>query len=439
MKWLDLPAIDTAQGAIQLPGSKSISNRILLLSALANGTTHAHDLLASDDTARMLDALKTLGIPISQTDANNYLIEGQNGQLPIHKADLFLGNAGTAFRPLVAVLALMNGDYRLSGVPRMHERPIADLVNALRQLNADITYLENENFPPLHIKPIKVQTKNTLELTIKGDLSSQFLTGLLMALPLTRKTSTINVTGTLISRPYVELTLAQMKLFGVQVECHDWKQFIIPGSQSYQSPGKVVVEGDASSASYFLAAGAIGGGPVRVQGVGRNSFQGDIRFTEALEQMGAHITWGDNWIESRAPDTKQTRSGKHLKAIDLDCNHIPDAAMTLAIAALFADGVTTLKNIASWRVKETDRLNAMAIELCKLGAEVEEGSDFLRITPPSSPITPNTAINTYDDHRMAMCFSLASFGAPIRINDPNCVSKTFPDYFEIFEQITRAY
>ncbi len=438
MKWLDLPAIGTAQGAIQLPGSKSISNRVLLLSALANGTTHVHNLLTSDDTARMLDALKTLGIPISHIVANDYLIEGQNGQFPIHKADLFLGNAGTAFRPLVAVLALMNGDYRLSGVPRMHERPIADLVNALRQLNADISYLENEDFPPLHIKPSNVQTKNTLELTIKGDLSSQFLTGLLMALPLTGKTSTINVTGTLISRPYIELTLAQMKLFGVQVECHDWKQFIISGNQSYQSPGKVVVEGDASSASYFLAAGAIGGGPVRVQGIGRNSFQGDIRFTEALEQMGSHITWGDNWIESRAPDATQTRPGKHLKAIDLDCNHIPDAAMTLAIAALFADGVTTLKNIASWRVKETDRLNAMAIELRKLGAEVEEGSDFLRINPPSIPITPNATIDTYDDHRMAMCFSLASFGAPIRINDPNCVSKTFPDYFEIFEQITRT-
>lgn len=436
MKWLDLPAIGTAQGTIQLPGSKSISNRILLLSALANGTTHVHDLLASDDTAHMLGALKTLGIPISQTGSNDYLIEGQNGQLPVHKADLFLGNAGTAFRPLVAVLALMNGDYRLSGVPRMHERPIADLVNALRQLNADITYLENEDFPPLHIKPINVQTKDTLDLTIKGDLSSQFLTSLLMALPLTGKTSTINVTGILISRPYIELTLAQMKLFGVQVECHDWKQFIIPGNQSYQSPGKVVVEGDASSASYFLAAGAIGGGPIRVQGVGRNSFQGDIRFTEALEQMGSHITWGDNWIESRAPDTKRTRPGKHLKAIDLDCNHIPDAAMTLAIAALFADGTTTLRNIASWRVKETDRLSAMAIELRKLGAEVEEGFDFLRINPPSTPITPDAAIDTYDDHRMAMCFSLASFGAPIRINNPNCVSKTFPNYFEIFKQIT---
>ncbi len=438
MKWLDLPVIGAAQGTVQLPGSKSISNRILLLSALANGTTHVHDLLASDDTARMLDALQTLGIPISQTAANNYSIEGKNGQLPVHKASLFLGNAGTAFRPLVAVLALMKGDYRLSGVPRMHERPIADLVDALRQLNANITYLENEGFPPLQIKPISTQTKDSLALTIKGDLSSQFLTGLLMALPLTGKTATINVTGTLISQPYIELTLAQMNRFGVHVECHDWKQFVLPGSQSYQSPGKVVVEGDASSASYFLAAGAIGGGPVRVQGVGRNSIQGDIRFTEALEQMGAHITLGDSWIESCAPNTIQSQPGNHLKAINLDCNHIPDAAMTLAVAALFADGVTTLRNIASWRVKETDRLNAMAIELRKLGAEVEEGADYLRINPPSTPIIPNAAIDTYDDHRMAMCFSLASFGAPVRINDPDCVSKTFPDYFEIFKQITHA-
>ena len=273
MKWLDLPAIGTAQGTVQLPGSKSISNRILLLSALANGTTHVHDLLASNDTARMLDALQTLGISISQTATNDYLIDGKNGQLPVHKADLFLGNAGTAFRPLVAVLALMNGDYKLSGVPRMHERPIADLVNALRQLNADITYLENEGFPPVHIKPIENQTEDSLALTIKGDLSSQFLTGLLMALPLTGKKATINVAGTLISQPYIELTLAQMKRFGIQVECHDSKQFILSGGQSYQSPGNVVVEGDASSASYFLAAGAIGGGPVRVQGVGRNSFK----------------------------------------------------------------------------------------------------------------------------------------------------------------------
>lgn len=437
MKWLDLPAINTAQGTIQLPGSKSISNRILLLAALADGTTHIFDLLASDDTARMLEALKTLGIPISQIAPNNYLIEGKNGMLPVREAQLFLGNAGTAFRPLVAVLALMHGNYELSGVARMHERPIADLVDALRQLGANITYLKDDGFPPLQIKPIGAQTKDNLELTIKGDLSSQFLTGLLMALPLTGKKSTINVTGTLISRPYIELTLAQMKRFGVQVECHDWKNFILPGGQSYQSPGKVIVEGDASSASYFLAAGAIGGGPVRVQGVGRNSFQGDIRFTEALEKMGAHITLGDNWIESSTPATKQSQSGKHLNAIDLDCNHIPDAAMTLAVAALFANGVTTLRNIASWRVKETDRLSAMAIELRKLGAEVKEGADFLSINPPSTPIIPNAVIDTYDDHRMAMCFSLASFGAPVRINDPNCVSKTFPDYFEQFKQITR--
>lgn len=437
MKWLDLPSVGSAHGIVQLPGSKSISNRILLLAALAEGTTYIHDLLASDDTAHMLNALKILGISISQTSENSYRVEGKDGKFPTQAADLFLGNAGTAFRPLVAILALMKGNYRLSGVARMHERPIADLVDALRQLGANIAYLGNRGFPPLEIRPADAHTEDSIRLTVKGDVSSQFLTGLLMALPLTGKQSVINVTGELISQPYIELTLAQMKLFDVHVECKDWKQFILPDNQSYRSPGTVTVEGDASSASYFLAAGAIGGGPVRVQGVGQKSAQGDIRFTEALEKMGACITLGDNWIESRA--RQSSSSDLHLAAIDLDCNHIPDAAMTLAVTALFAKGVTTLRNIASWRLKETDRLAAMATELRKLGAEVEEGLDYLRITPPANNhLTPNAAIDTYDDHRMAMCFSLASLGAPIRINDPGCVSKTFPDYFDEFTLITHA-
>ena len=434
MKWLDLPVVDTAQGKIQLPGSKSISNRILLLAALADGVTHIHDLLASDDTARMLEALRTLGVSISQLGTNDYQIEGCSGKFPVREADLFLGNAGTAFRPLVAVLALMNGSYRLSGVARMHERPIADLVDALRQLGANITYLGSEGFPPLLIKPAKINATSTPTLTVKGSVSSQFLSGLLMALPLTGKSSTIHVIGDLISQPYVELTLAQMKRFGIQVECNEHKYFTLPGKQFYRSPGDIIVEGDASSASYFLAAGAIGNGPVRVLGVGNGSLQGDIRFTEVLQMMGAHITLGDNWIESHRLTSSQT--DKPLKAIDIDCNHIPDAAMTIAVTALFADGITTLRNIASWRLKETDRLSAMANELRKLGADVEEGADFLRIKPPAVKITPNVSIDTYDDHRMAMCFSLASFGAPIRINDPNCVTKTFPDYFKKFAQIT---
>ncbi|SDY79772.1 3-phosphoshikimate 1-carboxyvinyltransferase [Nitrosomonas sp. Nm58] len=425
MDWLNLPVANGARGIVQLPGSKSISNRILLLAALANGKTLVRDLLISDDTTQMLNALRALGITINQISKNDFSVEGGRGKFPVKQADLFLGNAGTAFRPLVAVLAIMGGHYRLSGVPRMHERPIADLVNALRQLNASVTYLGNEGFPPLEIKPAEIQNKI---ITIKGDVSSQFLSGLLMALPLTGETATIIVNGTLISKPYVELTLAQMARFGIQVTQENWQRFTLPGPQTYKSPGEIIVEGDASSASYFLAAGAIGGGPVRVEGVGMESLQGDIHFADALEKMGAHITKGKNWIESSLP--ARNTSNHQLKAIDLDCNHIPDAAMTLATTALFAKGTTTLRNIASWRVKETDRISAMAKELRKLGALIEEGKDFIRITPPATSLTPNAIIDTYNDHRMAMCFSLVSLGAPVRINNPGCVVKTFPDYFE---------
>ncbi|MBY0475990.1 MAG: 3-phosphoshikimate 1-carboxyvinyltransferase, partial [Nitrosomonas sp.] len=348
-----------------------------------------------------------------------------------------LGNAGTAFRPLVAVLSLMHGHYRLSGVPRMHERPIADLVDALRQLGANINYLGNSGFPPLEIKPSTLHVNGDAHtVTVKGNVSSQFLTGLLMALPLSGKKSIIEVTGTLISQPYIELTLVQMQHFGVQVEHTHWQQFVIPAQQKYRSPGHISVEGDASSASYFLAAGAIGDGPVKVYGVGRNSVQGDIRFATALEQMGAKISMGENWIEASSARNGDNR--KLLHAIDLDCNHIPDAAMTLAVTALFAEGITMLRNIASWRLKETDRLAAMSTELKKLGAIVEEGADYLRITPPIHGLTPNAAIDTYDDHRMAMCFSLACLGAPVRINNPDCVNKTFPDYFGKLSQIVHS-
>ncbi|SOD18599.1 3-phosphoshikimate 1-carboxyvinyltransferase [Nitrosomonas ureae] len=437
MKWLDLPLAKKVQGTIRLPGSKSISNRILLLAALAQGTTQIHDLLASDDTGHMLDALARLGVMVTQTEKNNYRICGINGTFPVTDADLFLGNAGTAFRPLVAVLSLMHGHYRLSGVPRMHERPIADLVDALRQLGSNINYLGNSGFPPLEIKPFSPHISgDTHAVTVKGNVSSQFLTALLMALPLSGKKSIIEVTDTLISQPYIELTLAQMQHFGVQVEHTGWRQFVIPAQQMYRSPGHLSVEGDASSASYFLAAGAIGNGPVKVEGVGRNSVQGDVRFAAALEQMGAKISMGENWIE--ASSRNKDVNGKFLHAIDLDCNHIPDAAMTLAVIALFADGVTILRNIASWRLKETDRLAAMSTELRKLGANVEEGADYLRITPPIHGLTPHATIDTYDDHRMAMCFSLACLGAPVRINDPQCVAKTFPDYFERLSQLVHS-
>ncbi|HSH98394.1 MAG: 3-phosphoshikimate 1-carboxyvinyltransferase [Methylophilaceae bacterium] len=417
-----------ASGTITLPGSKSISNRTLLLAALASGTTDIRDLLASDDTDRMLHVLQKLGIKLNKTGECDWQVVGNNGIFDVKKAELFLGNAGTAFRPITAALAFLGGDYTLSGVARMHERPIGDLVDALRQAGADIEYLGNTGFPPLKISPANIDASKPIK--IRGDVSSQFLTALLMAAPLTKQTVTIEVIGDLISKPYIEITLNLMAKFGVEVERDGWQRFVIPANSRYQSPEIIYVEGDASSASYFLAAGAITGQPVRVVGIGKNSIQGDVRFAEALELMGATINYGDNWIES-------SRSISRLKALDLDCNHIPDAAMTLAVAALFANGSTRLSNIASWRVKETDRLAAMATELRKVGATVEEGADYIRITPPEK-LTPNAVIDTYDDHRMAMCFSLVSLGGvPITINDPGCVAKTFPDYFERFAQITQ--
>lgn len=425
-EFLDLPQLISAAGTVRLPGSKSISNRVLLLAALAEGETEVCDLLASDDTERMLEALKSLGVGVTHRGAESWSIKGCGGIFPVKQAELFLGNAGTAFRPLTAALALAGGDYILTGVARMHERPIGDLVDGLRQLGADVTYLVNDGFPPLHLKPAKIQPGGVVK--VRGDVSSQFLTGLLMALPLTGETVAVDVVGELISKPYIEITLAIMARFGVVVQREGWQRFTVPAGSRYVSPGKVYVEGDASSASYFLALGAIGGGPVRVEGVGQDSIQGDVRFAEALAKMGAVIEMGPNWMEARAPEAG-------LVAVDLDCNHIPDAAMTLATTALFAKGTTTLRNIASWRVKETDRIAAMAIELRKLGAVVEEGQDFIRVTPAS--LKP-AAIDTYDDHRMAMCFALAAFGTPLRINDPKCVAKTFPDFFERFAAVTKS-
>lgn len=430
MNWLDLPLINEARGVIRLPGSKSISNRILLLSALAQGVATISGLLRSEDTHQMLTALQTLGVNVEFREDGNVEVTGCNGTFPVKEARLFLGNAGTAFRPLTAVLAVMHGCYYLAGVPRMHERPIGDLVNALRQIGARIAYAGQNGFPPLEISPADIQPG---AVTVKGNISSQFLSGLLMALPLTGKPMAVTVDGPLISQPYVALTLQQMARFGVHVEQDSWQYFSIAGQQIYRSPGAVLVEGDASSASYFLAAGAIAGGPVRVEGVGQASQQGDIRFVEALEKMGAHIEMGDDWIECSS--TRQPVNGRQLIAIDIDCNHIPDAAMTLATTALFAEGTTTLRNIGSWRVKETDRIAAMSTELTKLGAKIESGEDFIRITPPDAHLTEHAAIKTYDDHRMAMSFSLVSLGTPVRILDPGCVTKTFPDYFEQFATI----
>ncbi len=457
-EFIDLPPLLSAQGTVRLPGSKSISNRVLLLAALSEGVTEVCDLLHSDDTERMLDSLGKLGIKIElpgiTEHPNIHRITGCGGEFPVKEAKLFLGNAGTAFRPLTAVLALSGGSYELSGgtveLPggRMHERPIGDLVDAMRQLGANIRYLGNEGFPPLQISPANLAGAT---VQVRGDVSSQFLTGLLIALPLTGQTVKVEVVGELISKPYIEITLAMMARFGVVVQRDGWSNFTVAADSQYVSPGVIFVEGDASSASYFLAAGAIGGGPVRVEGVGKDSVQGDVRFAEALRLMGAQVSEAPDWMEVSGPV-----SGK-LKALsDFDCNHIPDAAMTLAVAALFAEGTTTLRNIASWRVKETDRIAAMATELRKVGATVEEGADYIRISgcrnqdagfsktasplhPDSCILNPAAGIDTYDDHRMAMCFSLAAFGGlGIRINDPNCVAKTFPDYFNMFKNVTQA-
>lgn len=430
LEQLHLPAAHQAQGAITLPGSKSISNRTLLLAALSDGVTVIRDLLASDDTARMLEALTALGVKLENIGENAWQVTGCGGKFPNKQADLFLGNAGTAFRPLTAALAFSGGDYHLHGIARMHERPIGDLVDALKQAGAQVAYLANDGYPPLQISPAKLDVSQAIK--IRGDVSSQFLTALLMALPLTGQAASIEVVGELISKPYIEITLNLMQRFGVTVQRDGWQRFHIPAVARYQSPGEIYVEGDASSASYFIAAGILAG-DVTVKGVGEHSIQGDIRFAEAANLMGGRISYGEN--EVRAEKTQP------LQAIDLDCNHIPDAAMTLGVMAMFAQGdseqarTTTLRNIASWRVKETDRIAAMAAELRKVGATVVEGADFIQITPPAQ-LTPNAVIDTYDDHRMAMCFSLISLaGVPITINDPKCVGKTFPEYFKVFASI----
>ena len=435
--FLDLPALDAAAGEVLLPGSKSISNRVLLLSALSLGTTTVYDLLASDDTRVMLDGLRQIGCEVEES-GSTVRITGLGGRTPVSPCSLFMGNAGTAMRPLTAALALLGGEFELSGVPRMHERPIGDLVDALRQLGCHIDYLGNPGYPPLRIAHSNGVPALALNqpIQVRGDVSSQFLTALLMALPLvaTQTAVHIEVVGELISKPYIAITLQLLARFGIQVHHDNWQRFTIPAGSQYQSPGSIYVEADASSASYFIALGAIASSAeasnsIKIQGVGLDSIQGDIRFVEAAQAMGAKVTGGPNWLEVQ-------RGAWPLKAIDLDCNHIPDAAMTLAVMALYATGTTTLRNIASWRVKETDRIAAMANELRKLGATVQEGADYIQITPPASTEHWKAAsIHTYDDHRVAMCFSLATFNPaqlPVRIEDPKCVAKTFPDYFEAF-------
>ncbi|EBB7291107.1 TPA: 3-phosphoshikimate 1-carboxyvinyltransferase [Salmonella enterica subsp. enterica] len=418
MESLTLQPIARVDGAINLPGSKSVSNRALLLAALACGKTVLTNLLDSDDVRHMLNALSALGINYTlSADRTRCDITGNGGPLRASGAlELFLGNAGTAMRPLAAALCLGQNEIVLTGEPRMKERPIGHLVDSLRQGGANIDYLEQENYPPLRLRGGFIGG----DIEVDGSVSSQFLTALLMTAPLAPEDTIIRVKGELVSKPYIDITLNLMKTFGVEIANHHYQQFVVKGGQQYHSPGRYLVEGDASSASYFLAAGAIKGGTVKVTGIGRKSMQGDIRFADVLEKMGATITWGDDFIAC-------TRGELH--AIDMDMNHIPDAAMTIATTALFAKGTTTLRNIYNWRVKETDRLFAMATELRKVGAEVEEGHDYIRITPPAK--LQHADIGTYNDHRMAMCFSLVALSdTSVTILDPKCTAKTFPDYFE---------
>ncbi|GAB2684693.1 3-phosphoshikimate 1-carboxyvinyltransferase [Aliiglaciecola aliphaticivorans] len=425
MQQLRLEPISKVQGTVNVPGSKSLSNRALLLAALAKGETTLTNLLDSDDIRHMLDALSLLGVSYQLSeDKTQCIVQGNNGVFNSDgKIEMFLGNAGTAMRPLCAALAASNGEYILTGEPRMEERPIGALVDALSQAGAEVRYLKNDGYPPLNIKG---KALSGGKIQVDGSVSSQFLTAVLMAAPLFSEDSEIEIIGDLVSKPYIDITLDTMAKFGVKVENNDYQSFKITGNQTYQSPGTFLVEGDASSASYFLAAGAIKGGTVKVTGVGAKSIQGDIKFADVLSAMGAKVTWGDDFIEV---------TGAPLKAIDMDMNHIPDAAMTIATAALFATGTTKMTNIYNWRVKETDRLAAMATELRKLGATVNEGHDFIEVTPPTQ--LQEAEIDTYNDHRVAMCFSLVALSdTAVVINDPACTAKTFPDYFERFASIS---
>tara|TARA_B110000444_G_C18837094_1_gene596658 strand:+ start:687 stop:1979 length:1293 start_codon:yes stop_codon:yes gene_type:complete len=427
MNSLTLKSIDKINGEINLPGSKSISNRALLLAALANGITRVSNLLDSDDIRYMLSALKVLGVAYELSeDRTVCTITGKNGALSVDQQgslELFLGNAGTAMRPLCAALCLGKGSFTLTGEPRMEERPIGPLVDCLQQADANITYLKNDGYPPL-----KIIAGGLIggQFNIDGSISSQFLTAILMAIPMAKYDTVITINGELVSKPYIDITLHMMDQFGIKIKNNDYKSFEIKGNQRYQSPGSYLVEGDASSASYFLAAAAIKGGEIKVTGIGKNSIQGDIQFANVLEKMGAEIEWGEDYICARR---------SKLFGVDMDMNHIPDAAMTIATTALFAIGKTTIRNIYNWRVKETDRLTAMAVELRKVGAEVVEGENFIEILPPEK--IKYAKIDTYNDHRMAMCFSLLALDlASVTINDPDCTAKTFPDYFDRLQEIS---
>jgi 3-phosphoshikimate 1-carboxyvinyltransferase len=427
METLRLDPVDHLAGHVSLPGSKSISNRALLLAALAAGTTRLDNLLRSEDTGHMLTALGELGVTLDTLD-DSCTVTGRGGPLVTRPGrwTLYLGLAGTALRPLTAALTLGRGEFVLDGSARMRERPVGDLVDALTPLGARIRYLGEPGYPPLEVHGTGLTGGDT---RIRGSVSSQFLTSLLMAAPLAAAPVRVTIEGELVSKPYLDITVHMMHRFGAGVTHDDYRQFRVePGG--YTAPGTFLVEGDASSASYFLAAGAIRGPGIRVSGIGADSVQGDVRFVEVLTAMGARVRRSADAI------TVQPPAAGGLQGVDVDLNHIPDAAMTVAMLALFAHGPTTIRNVGNWRVKETDRLDAMARELHKVGARVTEGPDWLRIEAPGE--WRDAEIDTYGDHRMAMCFSLAALGsAGVTIRDPGCVAKTFPDYFDRFSALVR--
>ena len=423
---LRLDPIRRISGSITLPGSKSLSNRVLLLAMLSEGETFIENLLDSDDVRRMIDALAKLKILYEEDRPSKKIrVKGEGGRIPVDKAELFLGNAGTAIRPLTAALTLGHGRFVLDGIERMRERPIQDLLDGLNQLGAQVRSIDNTGCPPVEIIANGLPGGVT---KLSGAISSQYLSAILLTSPYAQTPVEIRIKDHLVSIPYVEMTIRLMNRFGVNVDVsEDFKSFHINAPQSYKSPKTYFVEGDASSASYFLAGAAITGGTVTVIGCGTDSLQGDAQFAKIMEMMGAEVQWEANHIT--------VRGSGNLKGIDVDMNEMPDAAMTLAVAALFAKGTTAIRNIYNWRLKETERLKAVSSELKKLGATVEEGEDYIIIEPPEKLLSAEIA--TYDDHRMAMAFSLAACGeVPITILDPSCVSKTFPDYFDQLSKLT---
>ncbi len=426
MNEITLKASKQVRGCIKLPGSKSITNRVLLMAALGSGVTKLIDPLRSEDTDQMINALIKLGVSVKEVNDDKNIIEikGAEHNFPNKNTNLFLGNSGTTFRPLAAVLAMMRGDYYLSGIERMHERPIKDLVDALEQMGSSIQYEKNHGYPPITINNSSIEISEPIQ--IKGDISSQYLTALLIAGPISNNEFNIEVIGDLISKPYIDITLKLLTKFNIFYNNDNWRLFSLKKDSIYRNPTKIFVEGDASSASYFFAAASLAGS-IEIKGINKDSIQGDLKFLDIISKMGAKIEYKS--------DSIQVSKASNLKGLEIDCIEIPDAAMTLAIMAVFADKPTKLKNIGSWRVKETDRILAMDNELTKMGVEVSTTHDSMTIFPQKQ-LNDNISIETYNDHRIAMCFSLFCLkNLNITIQDPNCVNKTYPDYFKDLKSV----